>query len=104
MARNRQPKGDCTSPVHTAQNSIHDVIDVKKDGTEVTILDRAVETMALGGFIATVAARCGVSRETIYEWERIGARASADVLAGRRKGSSLTKTERECVEFVTATA
>lgn len=82
--------------------SLADVVGARRDGTKVTVLDRAVETYRLGGFTADVAARCGVARETLHEWERTGTKAITDVTAGRRHRSALTAHEKKCAEFVMA--
>lgn len=91
-------KGRNTRPTR----DIYDVVAVTKDGKTVRVIDRAVEVTRLGGNHTDVAARCGIAREVVYEWERTGTKTAADVHAGRRTLADCSKHERKCFDFVQA--
>lgn len=81
-----------------------DVIAVRSDGAEVTILDRAVETLKVGGFLNDAAARSGMDISTMQRWVRTGARLSREILQGTRTNADLTVEERDLVRFTAACA
>lgn len=82
---------------------IFDVIAVVDD-REVTVLDRTLETLRVGGLVHDAAARCGIDTGTMNRWLREGARVAADVLAGRRASKDLDDHERDAMRFHHAVA
>ena len=83
--------------------NLDDVIAYRQgpDGEQVpvTYMDRIVEAIGLGGFLHDAAARVGVTVETLRDWRRQGNAALADVLAGRKRRSHLTKRQRQYAEL-----
>ena len=78
---------------------IYEVVGYDGRGQPVRLIDRAMEVYALGHGDRDVAARCGVHLETIRSWLREGSGLAADLVAGRREWSSLTKHERKVHTF-----
>lgn len=86
---------------------LHAIIDYRRvpDGQggftqePVTYMDRILEAISLGGFLHDAAARIGVTVETLRDWRRQGTKAIADVAAGRKRRSHLTKRERQYAEL-----
>jgi hypothetical protein len=70
----------------------------------LTIIDAIVDTMERMGFLHDAAARVGFDTVTVREWRRVGARANADVLAGKVKRSDLTAHQKRCAELATRLA
>lgn len=85
-----------------AARDIDEVIGQRRDGTKITVLDRAVESTRLGVHVRLVAARIGTTTATLYEWERTGARVNIEVEAGRRRVRDLSKFERKCKRWTDA--
>jgi hypothetical protein len=83
---------------------INDAIAVRGDGAPVTVLERAVDTLRVGGYISDAAARCGVTEATMHRWLRTGARLANDLLSGRRTSRDLTDEERDQLRFAQACA
>lgn len=104
------PPGKNAAGEHTGGRpsvDLDDVVDHRKvttDGVDtlvpVTLLDRIHETIRRGGLIEDAAARCGVSKQTFYEWKRVGTKAATDLLQGRKTAAKLTDEERKCVRFL----
>lgn len=69
---------------------------------DVTVMDRVVETLRLGGYIEDAAARVGASKKTLYDWMRAGARADRDLYSGKVTVSKLSAHQRRCREFLHA--
>lgn len=75
-----------------------------KDGQPVTVHDRIVSSLRAGNYIEASAALAGVSKQSVYEWLKVGAQASADLANGRVAPSKLTKHQRDCMGFSDAVA
>jgi hypothetical protein len=75
------------------------VLAVGSDGRETTILDRAVQTVKVGGYAKEAASRCGVHEAEFHRWLREGARLASDLLSGRTMNADLSKEERDLVRF-----
>lgn len=52
---------------------------------DVTVAERVVELIRAGNYVETAAAATGVSKQSLYQWMRDGAKASRRVLADRDK-------------------
>lgn len=65
----------------------------------VTVSDRIIETIRLGGYMETAAARAGVHKQTVYGWLDTGAKTFKRLNAGTAKPSDLTEHEWRCLEF-----
>lgn len=72
------------------------------DPVQVTLLERVVETLSVGGYIEDAAARCGISPTTFRNWQREGTVAQADMLRGRKRLSDMTYSERRALRFCAA--
>ena len=97
------PEPAARRPAGAIPRDLDEVIDYRPvrnaDGVveqhPVTYMDRLVEAVQLGGFLHDAAARVGVTVETLREWRKLGAAANADVLAGKKRRSHLTKRVRQ---------
>lgn len=67
------------------------------DGQPIAAADHIVALVAAGNYVETAAAAAGISKETLYEWLRVGAQA-------HQKDGRLTKHEARCREFSDAVA
>lgn len=107
MARPRNPgqlpTNNPTGPGRPPRD-LHEICGYTKDGKPVRVIDRAVECSRLGMSLSDTAARCGIDRSVIFEWERRGTVVSTEIYGGRRRVVDLTKHERKCFEFVQLTA
>lgn len=74
------------------------------DGDPVTVHDRIVSSLAAGNYIETAAALAGVSKQSVYEWLKVGAQASTDVTNRKTTLAKLTQHQRDCIEFSDAVA
>lgn len=70
---------------------------IEVDGARVpvTAAERIVQLLAGGNYMETAAAAAGVSKESIYEWLRVGATAAAK----QHQGLQLTAHDRRCLHF-----
>jgi DNA-binding transcriptional MerR regulator len=93
-----------TPQVRRPTRDIYDIVGYTTGGQPIRVIDRAVDTLRIGGSIPDVADRCGIARETVREWQRLGTLVSADIFGGRRRMGDLTKHERKCFDFVQLTA
>lgn len=84
-------------------NEIHTVIDQRDGGeVQVTRLDRIIETFRVGGTIADAAARAGVARQCLYDWQRKGVRVRAELIAGTKRDAELTADDLDYLAYVEA--
>lgn len=96
--RKRYPHG--TRPTR----DIYDIVGYTSGGAPIRVIDRAVDTIRIGGSVRDVADRCGLDQSVVREWLRRGTAVSADIFGGRRLMGDLTRHERKCFEFVQLTA
>lgn len=75
-----------------------------KDGQPVTVHDRIVTSLRAGNYIEASAALAGITKQSVYEWLKIGAQASADLANDRTTLTKLTKHQRDCLAFSDAVA
>lgn len=68
----------------------------------VTVSDRIIETIRLGGYMETAAARAGVHKQTVYGWLETGAKSFKRLNAGTAAPGDLTEHEWRCLEFTEA--
>lgn len=74
----------------------------REDGTrrEITAIDRVYETFQLGGSIEDAASRIGVSRQTLYNWQRRAVQLQKALIAGATTLEKLTDEDREHLRFL----
>jgi transposase len=67
------------------------------DGAQVPVRagEKVVQLLAGGNYLETAAAAAGVSKESVYEWLRVGAAAATKV----HQGAPLTAHDRRCLHF-----
>jgi hypothetical protein len=66
------------------------------------VQDRIVNAVAAGNYIEAAAASAGISKQSVYEWQRIGARVKRREHAAHDKGETPDKRtdhEHRCVAF-----
>lgn len=68
------------------------------DGRIETVADRIAAHVRAGGYIEEAAAAVNVSKQSVYEWLKIGARTQAHLAAGKPK-RDLSRHELRCAEF-----
>lgn len=78
------------------------------DGTfelvPVTVSERIIGALRAGNYPEQAAAAAGINKTSLYEWQRIGARATAAVHKGHKTQRQLTAHERRCILFSNAVA
>ena len=67
------------------------------DGRPVTAAQQIVQAVAAGNYMETAAAAAGITKETLYEWLRVGAKA-------HQKDGRLSRHEQACADFSDAIA
>lgn len=95
----RKPTGGRRPGAGRRPTDLHAVVGKRRSGEDVTLIDRVVETLEIGGFHSDAAARVGFRVETLREWLAVGARAQVAIFAGTTRASALTVHERQCVEL-----
>lgn len=73
------------------------------DGRVETVADRIAAHVRAGGYIEEAAAACDVSKQAVYEWLKIGARAQVHLASGKPR-RELTRHQLRCAEFNDAVA
>jgi hypothetical protein len=73
------------------------VVGHRQNGEPITVFDRVVEDIRAGCYTEDAAAHAGVHKETVYEWQRVGARAAA--LQSADRATKLSRYERRCIAF-----
>lgn len=68
------------------------------DGRVETVADRIAAHVRAGGYIEEAAAACDVSKQAVYDWLKIGAKAQAHLAAGKPK-RELSRHQLRCAEF-----
>ncbi len=66
---------------------------------EVNLIDRVEEALRAGAFVKDAAARIGVDKSRLWEWQKTGVRAQRDLLTGVRRHSDLSRHEKQCAEL-----
>lgn len=74
------------------------VVRTTPTGTTITVADTVIEAVRAGCFPEAAAAAAGINRSTLYDWQRVGARALQRMANGTPR-SALSRKERLCADF-----
>jgi hypothetical protein len=85
-------------------SKIHDVVNVRDDGTRVTVADRIVAALRAGNYLEPSAQAVGVAKTTVYEWIKLGGAAQRRITNDGVNRSALSQHERRCLDFADAVA
>lgn len=72
---------------------------VEADGTKVTVADAIARAIAEGNYVETAAKLAGVSKVTVYDWLKRGARARMRAI---KTDSPIARADRPYVAFLNA--
>lgn len=71
---------------------------------KITTGDKIVAALRTGAYIEEAAAAAGLTKQTVYQWQRIGTKAARTVLEHGADMNTLTDHERACWAFADAVA
>lgn len=90
------PKGGRPSNIDKVIGSRHN-----DDGTDtpITVADRIVANVRIGGYLEPAIATSGESKATVYGWLKLGGKAALKVVGRDPTSAGLTKHELACLHF-----